>query len=399
MRTLNKLIITRWKDRLLTVLFSDGQPLEIGLEEETSILGNIYIGKVNRIIKNLNSAFVDFGKGQTGYYSLSDNPEVLFADGHTGPIKGGDEILVQVSRDAVRTKEPVLSSNLNFSGQYGVLTAGKRMIGFSSRITDKEWKERMRPLLEDAIGAKAGLIVRTNAYGHEEQLFHELKILMKDYENVLQSGSYRTCFSLLYRPNPEYIKTIRSCPLGSIEEVITDDPDVYSQLQSYFSRCSQEESCPVRFYEDSMISLSSLYSLESVMDRACQKRVWLKSGGYLIIEYTEAMVVIDVNTGKYSGKKNKEEAIRLTNREAAEEISRQLRLRNLSGIIIVDFIDMKNQEFKDELMLYLKKLVRQDPIKTTVVDMTQLNLVEITRKKEKKPLWEQLSQNNEIRQN
>ena len=135
------------------------------------------------------------------------------------------------------------------------------------------------------------------------------------------------------------------------------------------------------------------------MDRACQKRVWLKSGGYLIIEYTEAMVVIDVNTGKYSGKKNKEEAIRLTNREAAEEISRQLRLRNLSGIIIVDFIDMKNQEFKDELMLYLKKLVHQDPIKTTVVDMTQLNLVEITRKKEKKPLWEQLSQNNEIRQN
>ena len=128
------------------------------------------------------------------------------------------------------------------------------------------------------------------------------------------------------------------------------------------------------------------------MDRACQKHVWLKSGGYLVIEYTEAMVVIDVNTGKYSGKKNQEDTIRMTNREAAEEISRQLRLRNLSGIIMVDFIDLKRQEEKNELIDYLKRLVRHDPVKTTVVDMTQLNLVEITRKKEKKPLWEQISQ-------
>ena len=117
MKILNKLIITKWKNRILTVLFSDRQPLEIGLEENTSILGNIYIGKVNRIVKNLNSAFVDFEKGQTGYYSLSDNPCILYADGHEGTLKAGDEIIVQVARDAVRTKDPVLSSNLNFTGQ------------------------------------------------------------------------------------------------------------------------------------------------------------------------------------------------------------------------------------------------------------------------------------------
>ena len=392
MKILNKLIITKWKNRILTVLFSDRQPLEIGLEENTSILGNIYIGKVNRIVKNLNSAFVDFEKGQTGYYSLSDNPCILYADGHEGTLKAGDEIIVQVARDAVRTKDPVLSSNLNFTGQYGVLTARKTIVGFSSRISDKAWKEQLRPVLEAALQDEAGLIVRTNAYGHEEQLLDELKKLQVLYRNVRQAAAYRTCYSLLYRPDPEYIKTIRSCPLGSLEEIVTDVPEVFEQLRLYFDSCGPEQQCSFRLYEDSMICLSNLYSLESVMDRACQKRVWLKSGGYLVIEYTEAMVVIDVNTGKYSGKKNQDDTIRMTNREAAEEISRQLRLRNLSGIIMVDFIDMKRQEDKNELMDYLKRLVRHDPVKTTVVDMTQLNLVEITRKKEKKPLWEQLSQ-------
>lgn len=214
MRTLNKLIITKWNDRILTVLFSDGQPLEIGLEENSSILGNIYIGKVNRIVKNLNSAFVDFEKGRTGYYSLSDNPCILYADGHEGALKAGDEIIVQVARDAVRTKDPVLSSNLNFTGQYGVLTAGKTIVGFSSRISDKAWKEQMRPVLEDAVRDEAGLIVRTNAYGHEEQLLEELKKLQALYQSVRQAAAYRTCFSLLYRPDPEYIKTIRQLPAG-----------------------------------------------------------------------------------------------------------------------------------------------------------------------------------------
>jgi len=139
-----------------------------------------------------------------------------------------------------------------------------------------------------------------------------------------------------------------------------------------------------------MISLTALYSLHSVMDQACQKRVWLKSGGYLIIEYTEAMTVIDVNTGKYSGNKKQAEAIRMVNMEAGKEIARQLRLRNLSGIILVDFIDMKDPKDQTELMEALRGFVKSDPVKTTVVDMTQLNLVELTRKKEKKPLWEQL---------
>ena len=340
---------------------------------------------------NLNSAFVDFEKGQTGYYSLSDNPCILYADGHEGTLKAGDEIIVQVARDAVRTKDPVLSSNLNFTGQYGVLTARKTIVGFSSRISDKAWKEQLRPVLEAALQDEAGLIVRTNAYGHEEQLLDELKKLQVLYRNVRQAAAYRTCYSLLYRPDPEYIKTIRSCPLGSLEEIVTDVPEVFEQLRLYFDSCGPEQQCSFRLYEDSMICLSNLYSLESVMDRACQKRVWLKSGGYLVIEYTEAMVVIDVNTGKNIAKKEMQENFLKVNIEAAEEIARQLRLRNISGIVIVDFINLEAKSAESELLNVFGAALKKDPVPTQIVEMTKLGLVEVTRKKIKKSLRESLS--------
>lgn len=375
----------------MTAQFAGKTAVELGLEEEGSILGNIYIGKVNNIVKNLNSAFVNFADGRTGYYSLTDNPVSAFADGHEGKLKCGDEIIVQVAKEAVKTKDPVLTGNLNFTGKYAVLTSGKPVIGFSSKIGDKLWKEELRPELEALTEGVVGVIVRTNAYGQRDALLRETQSLMETYRSVVEAARYRTCGSLIYEAEPEYLKSLRSCPAGSLEEIITDEPDVYRNLEAYFRLQDGENSCRLRFYEDSMLSLANLYSLEAVMDQACQKRVWLKSGGYLVIEYTEAMVVIDVNTGKYSGKKNLADTIRMINLEAAKEICRQLRLRNLSGIIMVDFIDMKEEADKILLMDTLRTLVKGDPVKTNVVDMTQLNLVEITRKKEKKPLWEQLT--------
>lgn len=170
---MNKLIITRWRRRLLTALFSDKELLELSLEDETSILGNIYIGRVQKIVKNLNSAFVDFAENQTGYYSLTDNPVPIRPRGSLRSLREGDEIVVQVAKDAVKTKDPVLTSNLNFTGIYGVLTAGKHVIGFSSKIHDKEWKDRVRPVLEQLLHGQAGIIVRTNAYGQEQLLFRK----------------------------------------------------------------------------------------------------------------------------------------------------------------------------------------------------------------------------------
>ena len=387
---MSKLVITRWNGRLLTAQFSGKEAVELGLEEESSILGNIYIGKVKNIVKNLNAAFVDFREASTGYYSLTDNRISLFADGQDRALKCGDEIIVQVAKEAVKTKDPVLTGNLNFTGKYAVLTAGKPLIGFSSKIGDRGWKDSLRPQLEAMTDGRAGLIVRTNAYGHEEQLLREAALLMEEYRRVVEAAKYRTCFSLLYEAEPEYLKSLRGCPAGSVEEIVTDDREVYQNLDSYLKLYEPDRTLKLRLYDDPKLSLASLYSLEAIMDQACQKRVWLKSGGYLEIEYTEAMVVIDVNTGKYSGKKSLDDTIRMINLEAAHEISHQMRLRNLSGIIMVDFIDMKENADKELLMNTLNALALKDPVKTSVVDMTRLNLVEMTRKKEKKPLWEQL---------
>lgn len=392
---MNKLVITRWNGRVLTALLDDGILQEISLEEDTSILGNIYIGKVKNVVKNLNSAFVDFGEGQTGYYNLAENPVSMHTTG-TGSLKAGDEIVVQVAKDAVKTKDPVLTANLNFTGKYAVLTAGKPVIGFSSKINDKEWKEALKPQLEALTEGKVGLIIRTNAYqAGEEILMREIAHLMAEYQKVCSDAPYRTCYSLLYQAQPGYIGSLNSCPQGTLDGIVTDDGEVYQILRRYLETYQPELLGLLRQYSDPLISLSKLYGLESALEAASQKRVWLKSGGYLVIEQTEAMVVIDVNTGKYSGKKSQDEAIRKINLEAAREICHQLRLRNLSGIILVDFIDMKSEEDNRLLMDALKKYASKDPVKTTVIDMTPLGLVELTRKKGRRPLTEQLMKTKE----
>ena len=172
------------------------------------------------------------------------------------------------------------------------------------------------------------------------------------------------------------------------DEIVTDQTDLFEELKRYLGEYQKEDLGKLRFYEDRLLPLSKLYSLNTVMERALSRQVWLKSGGYLVIDPTEAMTVIDVNTGKYSGKKNSAETIRMINLEAAEEIGRQMSLRNLSGIILVDFIDMDKKENREELLERMREICRRDPIRTTVVDMTALNLMEITRKKLKKPLME-----------
>lgn len=399
---MNKLIITKWNGHILTALVSEKEILELELDDNASILGNIYIGKVNRVIKNLNSAFVDLGEGKTGYYSLSDNPVPIFPDGKNligGTIPSGsprtlvagDEILVQVSKDAVKTKDPVLTSNLSFAGKYAVITAGKTAIGFSAKITDKAWREAVRPKLENLSQGTAGIIVRTNAYGMEDDLLREAAWLIGQYRQLLQDAQYRTCYSLLYQEEPSYIRSLKSCPTASLAEIITDDPSVYEMLKGWLSSCQPEDLHCLRFYDDPLVSLGRVYALDTALRQAVQKRVWLKSGGYLVIEPTEAMIVIDVNTGKYSGKKNQDDTIRLINREAAKEICHQLRLRNLSGIIMIDFIDMKEERDRELLLEELRSCCSYDPVKTTVVDMTKLGLVEMTRRKGKRPLWEQIS--------
>lgn len=388
---MNKLIITKKDGRYLTALQSDNVMVELHLEDEDTTLGNIYIGKVKNVVKNINAAFVDYQEHKTGYYSLTENPVSLFGRPAAGAVKSGDEIIVQVEREAVKTKDPVLTANLTFTGKYAVLTAGKQILGFSAKIHDDKWKEALRRELTPMLEGTAGVIIRTNAYTADIELVkQEITQLLTVYQKLLADAPFRTCYSLLYQANPGYLSTLKNLPDHSLEQIITDQPEVFDTCHVYLSLYQPEDLDKLLLYQDSRISLNNLYALDSVFSQALQKRVWLKSGGYLVIEQTEAMVVIDVNTGKYSKKNNLPDTIRQINREAALEICHQLRLRNLSGIILIDFIDMKTAEEKQQLLNLLKSCAARDPVKTTVVDMTALNLVEMTRKKWRRPLNEQL---------
>ena len=396
---MNKLIITYLKGKICTALTSERKVLQLTLEpkEGSSRLNHIYIGKVQKVVPGINAAFVDIGNGLIGYYSLTENRYSIFASGASKPLKAGDEIVVQVSRDAVKTKAPVLTSHLSFAGRFCVLTVGKQGISFSSRLTDPGYKNSIRQLFaKEGLDGKEGtdqwgLIIRTNAASvPAEVLLEEYRELTAVYLRLKQEWPTRTCYSCLYRSLPSYITGIRDSYAGSLEEIVTDQPVLYEELKDYLLRYQKEDADKLTLYEDSLLPLVKLYSLETVLDKALSSKVWLNSGGYLVIEQTEAMVVIDVNTGKYSGKKELEQTIRRINLEAADEVGHQLRLRNLSGIIMVDFIDMKSEEDKKELLRHLEEVASRDPVKTAVVDMTRLNLVEMTRKKVRRPLHEQV---------
>lgn len=401
MKILSKLIITdlicHEKKIQTAALEEQGRISQLNFSETASkgILGNIYVGKVQNIVKNIHAAFIEIADGIMCYYSLDDKAEPVFTNPKKDSVmKIGDEVIVQVSKEGMKTKLPSVSSNLNFTGRYLVLTSQRKELGFSGKL-NKEEKKRIREFLEGEMPENAGIIVRTNARNaKKEEILEELKNLQTRYETLLKKGHSRVCFSLLEVHMPDYLQTLQNVYTQTLDEIVTDDPEVFQEVQNYLN-CYGEYEIPLRFYEDKLLPLSKLYSLESVLERSLQERVWLKSGGFLVIQPTEAFVCIDVNTGKFSGKKEIQETFRKINLEAAKEIAWQLRLRNLSGIILIDFINMENQEDKKELLHTLQAYLNQDPIKGTVVDITPLNIVEVTRKKVRKPLLEEWKALNE----
>ena len=236
-----------------------------------------------------------------------------------------------------------------------------------------------------------GIIVRTNASNAStEEILAEYEQLKQEYLSIKNAAPHRTAFSCLKRNVPEYLHYLQNLNQEQLEGILTDDRELLEQIQQYLSPFPENVSNKLSFYEDSLLSLNKLYSLDTKLKEALQERVWLKSGGYLIIQPTESLTVIDVNSGKSTSKKQVQEHNLKINLEAAEEIAHQLRLRNLSGIIIVDFIDMKSQEDNQTLLKTLRACVRMDSVPVQVVDMTKLHLVELTRKKVKKSLAEQL---------
>lgn len=393
-----RVLLVRRQGQILTLLYSGNRLLLANASgTEETVLDNIYIAKVKSIAQNIQAAFVEYAPKKLGFLPLKEcSAPIVTNRSYDGRLVAGDEVVIQITAESQKTKEANADTNLSFAGKYLVLSLEKKQVGYSARLSEAKKRELKECIQESSVFAEAGkaygIILRTNTEEISDFsiLETELQALKQEAEQVLKNAESRTCFSCLKRALPSYLKALQDLYTGDYEKIITDDAALYEETKEYLSRHQEADLEKLCFYEDELLPLSTLYSVESRLAEALDRKVWMRSGAYLVIDRAEALTCIDVNTGKFSGKKSRTETFFQINMEAAEEIGRQLRLRNLSGIIIIDFINMDRNEQKKALMKHLREVLSLDPVKTVVVDMTPLGLVEVTRKKEKRSLWEQL---------
>lgn len=392
----NQLLITKQENRLITAWAEDGRIRQLQAEQAEEILGNIYVGKVRNIVKNINAAFVEFEQGQTGYLPL----QPAFCPVHTDSVihgqnrvLTGDEIIVQVAREAVKTKPPTLTGNLEFPGKYVVLTLGEERVCVSKKIKDRQIRKELQEFLQECCSGKGyGLLARTNSISvTKEDLTGEIRQLEKRLQELISFGRHKTQFSCLYKAPPAYLESIQGLYQDKTGEVLTDDTEIFASVKEFLAGSGWREVPEVLLWNPEHGKMDAVFEIGKTIEKALQTKVWLKNGAYLIIQPTEALVVIDVNTGKAIKKKDVQKNFLKVNLEAAKEIAVQIRLRNLSGIIIVDFIDMDSEEANKELLDTFRRELGRDSVPTNLVDMTKLGLVEITRKKVRKPFYEQIT--------
>lgn len=390
---MKQFVFTEWNKKKLGILFEDGKAMEIRCYEADSILGNVYRARVSNLSPNINAAFVDIKKGESCYLSMDDY--------HGEKLKVGDLVTVQVVRDKIKTKRYAVTTDISLQGDYAVTTLFAP-VGVSSKITDSARKKKLKTLMQNLLIAEQdaqfylaegnvaeierikkltlGGIIRTQAeHAEDAAITREIEGQARLLYSIMKKSEYATQYTCLYHTEVEYIKDIRRMHALQDVEIVTDIPEVTEAIPK------------IPLYTDEY-TLTLRYSLASLLEKTLSKRAYLKSGAYLVIEPTEAMTVIDVNSGKSIKGKNAEEQFLKINIEAAKEIARQLRLRNISGIVMIDFINMKEESHNHGLMKNLAEYVRTDPVRTTVVDMTKLGLVELTRQKGKRALHEVFSE-------
>ncbi|MDR0964704.1 MAG: ribonuclease E/G [Clostridium sp.] len=447
----------------IALVIENNRLTEVALEDHHSYLDGIYLGKVQNVLPDIRAYFVEIDKGVLCFLRFSEveaGTPILVNRSYDDRLVVGDEVVVQVTADPIKTKQMTVTTNISMKGRFLVLSMGKPQLGISSKIPKKyrnflkkglqeigiiEENGQTRPIA--GFAPTIGCIVRTQVLSQlsvsdtesmtlsqqsasdtesmvllhqsasdtesmvlshqsasdtdslEHPIFAsiaaEYQCLKDKMIQLVQNARHRTCYTCLQAPPAYYETVIAGLSKSEQWEIVTDLPTVYTKLEQYL-KSYPDEPLTIRQYQDDILPLAKLYSVESKLKEALTKRVWLKSGAYLVIEQTEAMVVIDVNTGKALQKhhhtKPTHDAFYFyqINLEAAKEVAIQLRLRNLSGIIIIDFINMENEELDNKLLLTLKQLVISDPTKTEVVDITSLGLVEITRKRKGRPLNELL---------
>jgi len=395
-----KYIITHVDNHLISAHYENDKCIALRVYEKDSLMGNIYIGRVENVVKNMNNAFVGIQKGVNCFYSLVDNKNHIFLKKENdGRFNQGDAVLVQVCKEPQKTKPATLTSKIELTGKYLVLSTNIKGVYISSKVkTNEHVKQLQKVLFSYFIGLQNefenithyGFILRSNSiYASENEILEEAEKQTTQFHDILKKGVYGKALTCLYQAVPAYITEIRDIPTENLEEIITDTLEIQENLMKFLTAADYAK---VRLYQDSMLALYKLYDIEKQICRALRPKIWLKCGGFIVIQQTEALVSIDVNSAKCISKKHGEKALEDTifkvNMEAATEIALQLRLRNLSGIIIVDFINMKEPFHYEQLIEALKAHFKKDKVTTNFVDITQLGLVEITRKRAGKTLKE-----------
>lgn len=388
---IGKYIITEFNNRKTGFLLEDGKLVRACLLSNESNVGNIYTAKVMNVVPSINAAFIDAGTGDTLYYSLTDNDgmHIFLKHGNSNKLCVGDEILVQVSMDPIKTKKGVATSILDMKGK-NIILRRNGTIGASKKFVDQDrkklLKEKLQKLIteEESSCGKMGAVIRTAGNNStDDEIVEEFKQLISRVEGIYNSALNSVVKKCIYKaPDGFYDELEDIASRGKYEEftIVTDSADEYNHLADIIDEKYLE------LYSDEMLNLYKLYNVEDKIRKSFNRTILLKSGGSIIVEPTEALTVIDVNTGKAIKGKNVQKTFLKINQEAATEIARILRLRNMSGIIIIDFINLKDAEDIKELINHLKGELLKDEKRVTYVDMTSLGLVELTRVKGERPL-------------
>ena len=393
---MNQLLITKQGRAIVSALHDDKNGIQqfhvVSADEQHIQIGDIFLGQVQNIVKNIQAAFVEIAPGINGYLSLEEARHAIYANPkNSDKLCIGDKILVQVSREPIKSKPVTLTTDFSLSGKFVVLMPYQSDIRLSSKITDKQERSRLQNIASTVLSDYGyGCILRTNAAGHtEEEITTALTRLVDQYQNICHKGIHSIRHTKLYSGVPVYLADLRDSAEGELTYIRTDEIDLYEEMKNFLEENQPEDLDKLQLYQEESLSMTALYRIRTALDKALDERVWMKSGAYLVIQPTEALTVIDVNSGKaVKSKQSLEENMRSINREAAELIAEQLRLRNISGMILIDFISMKSKEYQEELLSYLQELLRKDPIKTVAIDITALGLVEVTRKRTSRPLLE-----------
>lgn len=396
------------------VLLENRTPIEIFIERESSIenIGNIYKGRVLRILPGMQSAFIDIGLEKAAFLYVKDlapfsiinedffdsafdemaEEQELKETVATSSykiqdiLKEGQEILVQTEKCPRGTKGARVTTNIALPGRYLVLLPFAEHIGVSHKIQNETERERLRNIVEELNNTGLGFIVRTAAEGKSMvELQRDMNYLTKLWAHIKEKRNTLSAPSIIYQELELPYRLVRDLPAEEIGKIIVDNADVYENLVKYIKEFWPEEPITVELYKDE-VALYDRFGIELEIAKALDRYIWLKSGGYIVIDETEALTIIDVNTGKFVGKDNLETTILQTNMEAAKEIPYQLRLRNIGGIVIVDFIDMQDQKNKEKVFKLFESECARDRTKIFLNPMSDLGLVELTRKRTRNSL-------------